>query len=318
MKKTLLTILSAAALTASAIAFSACTDGTQKIDKFGAIETAEQAYAFSAATAGTLISSMNGGRAAALAQTKSVAFGEQVTDQETIEELNGYMMLVESLLADGAFGTTESASDREEYTTKVVITYKDMLGNTLDYTMYYNEELLPDNDRDDDDDDDEIEEEYAIEGVMLVDGNEYAIRGEKETETEGDEWETETKFRVSLGETQTMLVEQKTEKERGEEEQEFVYSVYEGRTLLERSSFEYEQEDGETELKFSITKDGSTQIFYFEREKEHGEEVIKIKKGDKNSAEKYRVFIQTDENGNTSYVYEYAGKRIPMQRPAHD
>ena len=224
------------------------------------------------------------------------------------------MMLVESLLSDGAFGMTEGESDLPEYEKKAEVTYKDILGNTLSYTMYYNETLRPDYDDDDDDDFDETEEEYSIKGILVVDGQQYAMRGERETETEGNESESETNFWVTLSETRSMRVEQSFETEGNETEQEYTYSILEGRQVIERSAFEYEQEGRETEIKLSLTKDGQTQIFYFEKETERGEEYIRIRVGDKNGSQSYRVSIETDADGNSHYVYEYAGKRTQMDR----
>ena len=318
MKKTLLTILAAIALFALAIGFTACNGGSGTANggnKFEELSTADDVYGFSAATAGTLISSMNGGSAKTLAQAKGLTVRAQstVTDEETIASLNEYMMLVESLLSDGAFGMTESESDLPDYAKKAVVTYKDILGNTLSYTMYYNETLRPDYD-DDDDDFGETEEEYSIEGILVVDGQQYAMRGEREAENEGDESESETNFWVTLSETRSMRVEQSFETEGNETEQEYVYSILEGRQVIERSAFEYEQEGRETEIKLSMTKDGQTQIFYFEKETERGEEYIRIRVGDRNGSQSYRVSIETDADGNSHYVYEYAGKRTQMER----
>ena len=86
-------------------------------------------------------------------------------------------------------------------------------------------------------------------------------------------------------------MEQSFETEGNETEQEYTYSILEGRQVIERSAFEYEQEGRETEIKLSLTKDGQTQIFYFEKES-----------------------IETDADGNSHYVYEYAGKRTQMER----
>ena len=124
-----------------------------------------------------------------------------------------------------------------------------MHGNAIGYTMYYNEVLIPDHDDDDDDDWDEIEEEYYIEGIMIVDGAEYPIRGERSSESEPGESEEETEFIVTLSSTRRMVVEQSVETEDGEHEREYNYVIYEGRNVIERSTFEYEVEYGETEAR---------------------------------------------------------------------
>lgn len=394
MKKVLMALVLVIAL-AAACCLTACDwSGNRQSGnggKFGELNTTEEIYGFSAASAGMLISSMNDGSAAQLARAKGYSLpltsgegeeqipetgngdgqmetpdvpaepGQPVNPEEpeipaepevpaepetqtepeqpaeleqpggigqdgVISELDEYMALVDSLLSDGVFRTVTQTSDRPEYTEKMVVSYKDISGNTLSYVMYYNQ--IPVNDRWDDDRydrddrrdrrdrDGEREEEYYIEGIMIIDGAEYEIRGEKETETEKDEFESEVKFRVTLSDTSYMLVEQKYEEENEWDEsgveQEYTYSVYEGRRLVERSAIEYEQEneDGEDELEIKLTsyKDGKSTVFYFERETIRGEEVIRIRVGDRHNSERYIVRIADDGNGGVKYVYDKAGR----------
>ena len=210
------------------------------------------------------------------------------------------MALVESLLSDGGFNVLAQTSDREEYTEKMVISYKDMQGATHEYVMYYNQILKK---TETDEEDGEVEENYSIEGVMVIGDVDYAIRGERKNETEGNEAETETEFVVTLGENKYMRVEQSFETEEDEIEQEYSYSLYENGKLIERSSFSFETEQNETELKMSTLKDGQKQVIYFEKELEKGEEVIKIHIGDGKNGKGYIVHIIKDESGATRYEY---------------
>lgn len=357
MKK-IITVLALLLCLALSAGVAACSDagkgpggGSTSGGKFEQFDTAESVYGFSAASAGMLISSMNGGSAAALASAKGYALplsaqaaqtepgaentgneqtggqtgagesgGQTGTDggeptgaaDDIAAELDAYMALVESLLSDGGFQMQESASDREGYETKMVVSYRDLNGSALQYELHYNSIARPDNDDDDDDFDDrfenETEEEYGIEGIMVIDGADYAIRGERESESEGGESESETSFRVTLSDISYMLVEQSFESERNETEQEYSYSVFENGKLTERSSFEYENENGEEELKMTSRKGGESSIFYFERETVRGEEVIRIRVGSGSAAQSYYVRVQTDADGNKSYVYEQTGR----------
>ena len=352
MKK-IITVLALLLCLALSAGVAACSDagkgpggGSSSGGKFDQLDTTESVYGFSAASAGMLISSMNGGSAAALATAKGYALplsaqaaqtepgtentgnggqtgtGENggqagaADDAQQIEaELDAYMALVESLLSDGGFQVQEGASDREGYETKMVVAYRDLKGSALQYELHYNSIARQDKDDRDDDDDDfddrfenETEEEYGIEGVMVIDGADYAIRGERETESEGGETESETSFRVTLSDASYMLVEQSYESERNETEQEYSYSVYENGSLTERSSFEYEEENGETELKMTSRKGGESSVFYFERETVRGEEVIRIRVGSGGAAQSYYVRVQTDADGNKNYVYEQIGR----------
>lgn len=347
MKKIVTLLIIAALAAALCISLVACDDsGSGKRPggggsfnpggngNFGELDTSEEIYGFSAASAGMLISAMNDGSAASLATSAADVTAPDATAPDTdpdagvtepdtgvtepvtpvvdpvTEELDGYMALVESLLSDGGFTVTTEASDRADYDVKSVITYRDMHGNTLGYTMYYNETLIPDFDDDDDDDDDdwedrfEQEEEYAIEGIMIIDGIEYRIHGERSTETEPGESEDETEFIVYLSDTRRMVVEQSVESEQGELEREYNYIVYEGRNVIERSTFEYENEMGEIEIEMTHYKDGVSTVFFFDRELVRGEEVIRIRVGSAQSTEGYIVRLTENADGSVSYTYE--------------
>ena len=300
---------------------TACTQkGVQSADggKFGELTTAGSVYGFSAASAGMLISASNGGQAAALAAAKgypavsaadpadeqTAAPSDPAQTEETpadVSELDRYMSLVESLLSDGGFRVTEQPSDREGYTDMSVVTYRDLEGNTLEYVMYFDKTVIPDDDDDDDRHDDETEENYSIEGVLVIDGTDYRIRGVRESETEWDETESETEFRVELGENRYMLVEQSFETEDGETEQEYSYSLLENGSRVERSTFEYENENGETEVKMTSFKNGVSQSFYFERETVRGQEILRLRIGSGQEAQSYYVRPAADGNG---YEYE--------------
>lgn len=232
--------------------------------------------------------------------------GEQPSGSPETAELDRYMALVESLLSDGGFDFSSQTSDREGYAEKTVISYKDMSGDAHDYVMYFNQTLTKsetDESDNEDESDGETEENYSIKGVMVIDGADYEIRGERKNESEEGESETETEFVVILGENRYIRVEQSVETEDGESEQEYCYSVYENGKLVERSEFSYETEENETELKMTSFKDGKTQVLYFEREIEKGEEVIEIHVGDGKHGKGYIVHIEKDENGDNRYSF---------------
>ena len=360
MKKIITILIIAALAAALAISLVACNTGDDGgytrpdgsfnpggTGGFGELDTPEEIYGFSAASAGMLISAMDTGAASTAAESTDIpadpgtgetpvdpGTGETPVDPGTGEtpadpgtgtevpsepvvdnvtaELDGYMALVESLLSDGGFNVTTEASDREGYQVKSVVTYRDMHGNAIGYTMYYNEVLIPDYDDDDDDDDDdrdEIEEEYYIEGIMIVDGAEYPIRGERSSESEPGESEDETEFIVALSSTRRMVVEQSVETEDGEHEREYNYVIYEGRNVIERSTFEYEVEYGETEIEMTHYKDGVNTVFFFDKEMRHGKEVIRIRVGSTASpTASYIVNLVENADGTTSYTYERIGR----------
>lgn len=273
-------------------------------NKFEQLTTTESVYGFSAASAGMLISAMQGGEAAKLSAIGEAAAPSPLAYAETAidtAELDKYMALVESLLSDGGFGVSAEASDREEYSEKMTVTYRDMRGNSLEYVMYYNQVLTGYGE-----DRNEVEEVYRIDGVMEIDGVDYPVRGERRIETEGGESENETQFIVSVSEESYIAVEHGGESERGETEQEYEYSLYENGRLTERSVFEYEEERGETELKMISYRDGESAVLYFEKEVVRGEEVILLTVGSGYDVGQYFVHLGTDAEGNAVYTYERA------------
>lgn len=339
MKKIITILIIAALAAALAISLVACNTGDDGgytrpdgsfnpggTGGFGELDTPEEIYGFSAASAGMLISAMDTGAASTAAENTDIptdpgtgetpadpGTGTEVPSEPVVDnvtaELDGYMALVESLLSDGGFNVTTEASDRDGYQVKSVVTYRDMHGNAIGYTMYYNEVLIPDDDDDDDDDRDEIEEEYYIEGIMIVDGAEYPIRGERSSESEPGESEDETEFIVTLSSTRRMVVEQSVETEDGEHEREYNYVIYEGRNVIERSTFEYEVEYGETEIEMTHYKDGVNTVFFFDKEMRHGKEVIRIRVGSTASpTASYIVNLVENADGTTSYTYERIGR----------
>lgn len=312
MKK-LLTVLALTSSLALALGVSACSSGDKALS--GGMPDgsapAESVYGFSAASAGMLISAMDGGTAASAMSFVSAAENSepaaepsaQTGEADDLSRLDGYMTLVESLISDGGFGVNVENSDREGYSEKMTITYRDMSGAAHQYTMYYNQFAVSD-DEDDDDDrfDDEQEEDYAISGVLAVDGTDYAVYGERSSESERGEEESETEFRVDLGENRYMYVEQSYELDGNETEQEYEYSLRENGKVTERSTFSYETEGGETELKMTSYKDGKSETFYFERENYRGKESVFVRIGNGQDSQGYIVDKVTDENG-THYVY---------------
>ena len=312
MKKTTLIILLALVLALGAVGLAGCDlDGLSGKVTPGEFETDEQVFGFSAASAATVISAMNGGSASEAAL--ALAPTSEVTDEEVLAELNDYMFLVESILANGAFGFEIVDSDLEGYAHKMTVSYKDITGAAVDYEMYYNEEVIG-SETEWDDGEEETETVNRIEGVLRVDGVDYPMSGFSEVSTEGDESEREHELRVDMGDGKSLVVEQEIENERDEQEQEYVYSVYDGRRLVEQSVFSFEQERDETEIELEQRvrgEDGSmtTSLFSFEKEIEHGKEVIRIdiRGNGGNVRGSYIVSVETAEDGTSGYVYTKVG-----------
>ena len=312
MKKTITLILAASALTL-ALGATACNTGG--ISLGGTNDTpasSESVYGVSAATAGMLIQSMKAEMPSS-SQTPDSTLPE--TPQETPEpqpaepaapettvsafpELDGYMGLVDSFLNGSGYSVEVTDSDRAEYDEMMKISYSGLNGSTK-YEMHYNKMLIPDFD-DDDRWEEEEEEEYAIEGILVIDGMEYPVQGVREIERERSEYESETEFRVTLEDGRSVWVEQSESSEKDEHELEYSYLIRENGRVVERSSFSFEEEKGETELEMIAEKNGSREMFSFEKETYRGREYIFLRVGSGRETKSYRVV----SDGSGGYTYE--------------
>ena len=324
MKKTITLILAASALTL-ALGATACNTGG--ISLGGTSDTpasSESVYGVSAATAGMLIQSM---KAEAPDPSQTPESTPQVpettlpeTSQETPEtqptepaapetsvsafpELDGYMGLVDSFLNGSGYSVEVTDSGRAEYDEMMKISYSGLNGSTK-YEMHYNKMLIPDFDDDDDRWEKEEEEEYALKGVLVIDGMEYPVQGVREIERERNEYESETEFRVTLEDGRSVWVEQSESSEEDEHELEYSYLIRENGRVVERSSFSFEEEKGETELEMITEKNGKRESFSFEKESYRGREYIFLRVGSGRETKSYLVV----SDGNGGYTYEEVRK----------
>lgn len=162
-------------------------------------------------------------------------------DETLISQIKDYLPTVEAALYNQSLMTNSKVlpSDREGYQTKVLISYTDIAMTNQSITMYYNETLMQD--YDDDDDWDDQEEEYRIDGLIIVNDNEYKMFGEKELDRD----EYEISFTYQVDEDSYVKVEQEIEND----ESEFNYTVINNRRKVYEYSLEIENNEVELEVK---------------------------------------------------------------------
>ena len=244
--------------------------------------------------------------------TETPAEPEQPSNGLTEEQLNtvnGYMGLVENLLANGGLSYISLESDRDGYETKQVISFSDLEGNVITYVMYFNS-TLDYVETDFDDDEEETEAKYTIEGIMLINDVEYALEGYSEVETSDKESETETYFKVTLADGSYIIMEQEAEAD----ETELVYKVVSDKEVVEKIKFETELENGETEIKMTVEKDGVKTSLKFAEETENGVTVIKVTAKGGESDVSFKIEVAQDEGGNNVYRYTFGDKIKEMHK----
>lgn len=289
---------------------------------FGSITDADSFYAYGAASIGSILSSAGSGaahtEAEAVSAAASAAERASASDTEQVEVLNKYLSVVESLLSDG--GITETAvvpAEGYEFGMNVVST--DLLGGNSSYTMYYNKRFVSAGT-----DDGETEEDYAIDGILVVDGATYPVTGNYQTETEDGEQDGELFFRAYTSEDRNSYIEVTQEYETEEEgresetEVEYVYTVRRDGKRVERMTVEYEEENGELELMMTIERGGVRETLYFEDGTEGGERVIAVRGNLDGSPVSFRIYVR---EGEYHYVFgdgSEAGGDRPYDNDGYD
>lgn len=270
-------------------------------NKFEDITDANSFYAYGAASVGTMLTARADGGSAAAFSAVTLADDEgRGGRDEQIESINRYMSLVESLLSDSAIvGSAIDGADGYDYGMK--ISYKDLLGGTVSYEMYYNKIFI-----EGETDGEEAEEDYSIEGMLVVGGVTYPVDGTYETETSEGETGDKLEFRAYTSADRRSYIEVRQEYENetddGETEtdKEYVYAVVVDGNVTEKTEVKYEKEGEEVELELVVETGGVKDELKFRTRSENGESVI-VAEGKIDDADvRFRVRVSAGQ-----YRYEF-------------
>lgn len=215
--------------------------------------------------------------------------GGNMSDDEAVTLINGYMELVESVLAGSGYEVRQQASDRADYKIMLLTDMRDLEGRSSVMRLYYNETLYEAGDD---------EKEYRLSGVMELNGTEYVVEGKRSVEpAEGEE---EMEFVARSADGVTVKVELECEAD----EQEYEYTVYDADgEVIDSFSIETEYEDGRTEVELLIGADRATGIRFYESEHQGGGRMMHgmiVRDGVQ------RAFsVRVRNNGGRDEQYEY-------------
>ena len=218
MKKIMLTLIAVLALCAT---LSACTKkkGDKVIDRLEGLQNNMSYQAVSSIKMLEIKEEFN---------TAKNLSGTTLLNQETVSEkevIEKYLAMMEELMGNnGGINIVSQTSDKPEYENMVVVTTKNLQDEETIYSLYYNETIINELD-DDDDDDDEAKEVKKITGIALANGKEYTLEGKTEVETERDESEKETYFKIIEDKNNYVIVEEEFDHELNELEREYKYVV---------------------------------------------------------------------------------------------
>lgn len=268
-------------------------------DKFDDITGSDAFYAYGAASVGAVLSSAESGGAESTVAAAYVASNRLSVTQEQLDTVNRYLALVESLLGDGAI-TSAPIEPEEGYQFGMTVGYSDLLGNSVGYTMYYNKNFV-----DGEYDDGESEENYSIEGVLIVEGASYPVEGTYEVEQE-EESESELSFTAytSADRRSYIAVTRESESEddgrESKREHEYVYTVCENGRDAEKMKVKYESEEGELELEMEIERGDVKERLKFKDETEDGERVIEVEGDIDGERVAFKIYVR---EGQYHYVF---------------
>ncbi len=158
---------------------------------------------------------------------------------EISNKINKHYLTIQNLLNGEKINYFVTKSTKEGYTDQMTINslYSDSFD--LQYTIYFNKTLV------EIDGDEEI---YNLDGIIVIDNEEYQIKGE--TEIEDDE--TSTKIKVITSQNSYFIIEQEVE----EDEKEFVYKKYQNNKIIKEYALSHEIENDEVEVKIEIMENG--------------------------------------------------------------
>ncbi len=319
-------ILAAGLCLAMAVtALCACNPGNG--ETAAALSKANDVYGVGAVSTVKLLGGETSAQALGkLAETRSVAvYGNTATDAEDeakaqAEKFNEYFTALDSFMGKEIVTTVSEKNTDEKYPyeTKLTINSKDFNGNAVQNIMYFTETL--DNSHIDDDDDiddkdekDEEETTYKLNGVLVVDGKDYALEGERSLEQEEDETEDELKIRAYADiadKTSYVEMSQEYSVEDKETETEYVYSVYSNGELVEQTAVEFEtekkQNKEEAEYELEFRKGEAKGKYEVDRETKDGRVQIKVKYNIDGKQGNFHIIEKTNENGEKQYEYSFS------------
>ena len=273
---------------------------SQIYNKFAQVTNAETFFAYSAASVGDLLSSpYTETNRSVIAKAKSVSTCVAHTkksdlDFEQTATIDRYMSLVENL-----FGASKIESNIAEgdvnYQFVMNIHYTNLNGEVVFFKMMFNKLLL-----DEEKEEDEVEQNYAIDGILLKGNEKYLVEGLHKIETEKGESESEMYFKAFLNSEKTSYIEVQqnfeieNEGNENEIEQEFIYSLYNNGKVLEKNTIKYESEDNELSLRMNIITETGTNNLIFNYERIKNKNVLHVVGNIGDKSINYYIYFQKD------------------------
>lgn len=256
--KKLLTALGSLTLCAAlCMGVAGCSNtGKKDADNKTATTTANDVYATSAVSSAAYLNTL-GGAGSVNGSFNADGNTERPTGYiyQNMTEIKNNIVMFEKLVSSNIKEKIEVNEDKTSYNYEYVMTVT--VDDDVVAQMYYNQSALK-TETETDEDDGVTEEKVSckLEGLIVYgegeNKKEYAIYGEKELETEGDESEFSIEFRTYKDEQNYVQFSYSTAREENENETSYEFEIYKNGARVQKTEFEFEHENGRTEISLTL------------------------------------------------------------------
>lgn len=252
--------------------------------------------------------------------------------EESKAQIQKLLPTVDRLIANQAdFSSQVLAADREGYEFMQTVSFTDITGEKVEYSLYYNvtsKEVEIDGEKGGGRNEDtstpsdsalnpssapqssspsDYEEEIKVQGIAVTAAATFDFSGETETELEEGEKEQEMMMKISVDDNNYVKVKQELSVEGTEIEQEFKYEIVENGQRVLSYAIEKESEEQKVENQMKLVFEGL--VYRFESYEENGASYIKVAIEDASGEDKLIFKKITEEIDGVSQVrYEEVAK----------
>lgn len=225
-------------------------------------------------------------------------------DIETIQQLlSQFDMILEN---NNLFESSVVESDLVEYTTKEIISLKDLNGKESTYTLYYNQtNSFVDVDKDDEDNETETTTLYEGIAIYTVEGVDttYNFNSRTQVSEERNEIEIESTFKLSEVDNPSnyIIIEKENEQEGSEVEDSYEYTIYNNNRKVYEYGISVEVDSARNQKQIELELN---QVEYeIEKIERNGETLFYVEVENDNTDEEADLIFRknVDELGNVTY-----------------
>ncbi len=214
--------------------------------------------------------------------------------ESELDQLNKYLNAIESMIGDKAnIAYSILESDNVDYTYMLQYQTYDLLGNELNYQLYYNMTS-----------DDTLDNQYHMAGIMMIGSSVYQLSGtRKELEKV-----TKVNWTIAIDAENYVTIEDRSTNAK----QLFGYSVYQNGILQYANELELSLKNNQVIGNLSIQADDYMVEYRIERNRfDEASEKLSIRYAYENQMVRESgtidVEVETDLEGNTQYNYAIRG-----------